>query len=64
MLERYLLNDNNDFDLGYINTNNPKTKTTNLEEEPKVLNDINLTVRNQVKDSGDDGDGSDVAHNR
>lgn len=64
MLERYLLNDNNDFDLGYINRNNSKTKTTNLEEEPKVLNDINLTVRNLVKDSGDDGEGSDVAHNR
>ena len=64
MLERYLLNDNNDFDLGYINRNNSKTKTTNLEEEPKVLNDINLTVRNLVKVSGDDGEGSDVTHNR
>ena len=65
MLERFLLNDNNDFDLSYINRDsNPKTKITNIEEDSKVLNDVNLTVRNFVKDVGDDGEGSAMAHNR
>ena len=37
----------------------------NIEEEPKVLKDINLTVRNNVKDNGgDDAENSDASHNR
>lgn len=70
MLEQFL-NDPNDFDLGpefgsYMNrNNNSKLKTNNIEEEPKVLKDINLTVRNNVKENGgDDAENSDASHNR
>ena len=65
------MNDPNDFDLGpefgsYMNrNNNSKLKMNNIEEEPKVLKDINLTVRNNVKDNGgDDAENSDASHNR
>ena len=42
-----------------------KMKAKSLEEEPKVLRDVNLTIRNETnKESSDDGDNSDKAHNR
>ena len=46
-----------------MRNNYSKTKAKSLEEEPKVLQDVNLTIRNQLKDSNDDGDNSDLAHN-